>query len=243
MKSNVSKMSMGFFLVSVFLLSIIGCASSPQMPQTPPTPLPATSVKPDNYLLRPGDQLAIKFFYNPELNETVTIRPDGKISLQLVDDVLASGLAPSELDRVLTEKYSKELKQPEVTVIVNTFSSPRFYVGGEVNNPGLYEFQEGMTALHAVFSAGGFLDTAKPEAAILIRKGPENQPVPTPINLRASIENVPGSPPYEVQPDDIIYVPKSEIAKANLWVNQYIEELFLFRGVSLGFSYRINDDD
>ena len=81
----------------------------------------------------PGDQLDIKFFYNPELNEAVTLRPEGKISLQLVDEVQAAGLPPAELDARLTEAYSRELKKPMVSVIVRSFKGQRIYVVRGIN--------------------------------------------------------------------------------------------------------------
>jgi protein involved in polysaccharide export with SLBB domain len=99
--------------------------------------------KPALYIIQPGDQLDIKFFYNPELNENVTVRPDGLISLQLVDEVHASGLTPAQLDDLLTQKYSRELKKPMVTVIMRSFTMQRVYVGGEVNRQG--ESHGGMT--------------------------------------------------------------------------------------------------
>ena len=182
----------------------------------------------------------IKFFYNPELNETVTVRPDGKISLQLVDEVQAAGLKPSQLDDELTKKYAQELKKPAITVIVNSFGGQRIYVGGEVNRQGLLTLAGAMTPLQAVLNAGGFMETANPASAIIIRKGPGNKPVPIRMNLDDAMEGKTGSAVFLLQPDDIVYVPKSAIAKANKFVNQYIENLLLYRGISLGFSYQVN---
>ncbi len=126
----------------------------------------------------------IKFFFNPELNETVIVRPDGNISLLLIDDVRSAGLTPSELDVLLTQAYARELRKPMITVIVKTFTGQRVYVGGEIGKPGLVELAPGMTALQAVFNAGGFLDTAKPEAVLVIRKGgAADAPIPIRVNL------------------------------------------------------------
>ena len=183
-------------------------------------------------------------FYNflHRLNETVTVRPDGKISLQLVDEVQAAGLTPSKLDDMLTQKYSSELKKPMITVIVKSFEGQRIYVGGEVNRQGLITIAGNMTPLQAVLNAGGFKETASPESAIIIRKGPENKPVPIAMNLDEAMHGKSGSADFLLQPDDVVYVPKSAIAKANKFVNQYIENLLLFRGVSLGFSYELHAD-
>jgi protein involved in polysaccharide export with SLBB domain len=192
------------------------------------------------YLIMPGDNLDIKLFYNPELNENVTVRPDGMISLQLVDEIKAAGMSPQELSKVLTAKYSEELKKPAVTVIVKTFAAQRVFVGGEVNNQGLVAFQPGMTAMQAIMHAGGLKPTAYPEDTLVVRKGSDREPVVARIDLGMISEGIPGGQDVALHPEDLIIVPKSKIAKANQFVNQYIEQLLLFRGVSFGFNYRVN---
>ena len=225
-------------LTSIILLLLIGCGTQQAVQKSETKALLAAPQEPPEYIIQPGDQLDIKFFYNPELNETVTVRPDEKISLQLLDDVQAAGLTPAQLDKALTEKYAQELKKPAVTVIVRSFTGQRVYVDGEVNRPGLINLMAGMTALQAVINAGGLRETAKPEAAIVIRKGPENQPVP----IRVDLYGKGAEANFQLQPHDIVHVPKTFIATANKFVNQYIEQLILFRGVSFGFSYQLNDD-
>ena len=232
--------------VIVLTLSLTGCVSTkPQTsPIQPTASVEVTSLKSESreYLIQPGDQLDIKFYYNTELNDSVPVRPDGKISLQLIDDVQAAGLTPLALDAVLTKAYANELKSPEVTVIVRSFSSNAIWVGGEVSKPGLIPLSYDMSALHAVFSAGGFLESAKPEAAIVIRKGADNQPIPIPVDLLAIMKGGKSSAQDQrLLPNDIVYIPKSAIAEANKFVRQYIENLFLFKGVSLGFNYDIRD--
>lgn len=195
---------------------------------------------PVDYAIQPGDELDIKFFYNPELNEKVIVRPDGMISLQLVDEVEAAWKTPAELDKFLTEQYARELRKPMVTVLVRSFKGQRIFVGGEVNNQGLIELPPGMTAIQAVFQAGGLKETAQPGEALIIRKGSQNEPIPIRVNL-ASVDADSAGADFELQPDDIVYVPKSAIAKANKFVKQYISDLFLYRGVSLGFGYEVNN--
>jgi polysaccharide export outer membrane protein len=233
------------FAIALFApLLMLGCASqNSNMIEAKSAALAAApSAAPPPYLIQPGDQLDIKFFYNPELNETLTVRPDGKISLQLVDEIQAAGLKPSELDDVLTKKYAQELKKPSITVIVKSFGGQRIFVGGEVNRQGLMTLSGNMTPLQAVLNAGGFKETASPENAIVIRKGPGNKPVPITMNLDAAMHGKAGSADFQLKPDDIVYVPKSAIAKADKFVNQYIENLLLFRGVSFGFSYEVHSD-
>jgi polysaccharide export outer membrane protein len=229
-------------LSALVLASVLSACATQQPAAVSQMPAMAASAPqaPASYVIQPGDQLDIKFFYNPELNESVTVRPDGKISLQLVDEVQAAGRTPAELDEILTKDYSTELKKPAVTVIVKSFTSQRVYVGGEVNRQGLMDLTAGMTALQAVLNAGGFKETANPEAAIIIRKGPDNKPVPIRIDLKKALYGEAQGEAVQLHPYDVVYVPKTWIAEANKFVNQYVENLLMFRGVSFGFSYQIN---
>lgn len=236
----MKRMSLCWLMATCIFLMAFGCASNQAVVQDQRKLMAAAPKKPTQYVIQPDDELDIKFFYNPELNEAVTVRPDGKISLQLVDEIRAAGLTPSQLDKLLTRKYSRDLKKPEIAVIVKSFAGQRVYVGGEVNRQGLIDLTGDMTVLRAVINAGGFKETAKPEAAIIIRKGPDNRPVPLRVNLSKIINEEGSVGDMQLQPNDIVFVPKTRIAKVNKWVNQYIEQLLLFRGWSFGFTYDVN---
>ena len=226
-------------LATVVCVTLLGCATQPALvPYAAPE---ESTTEPSPYLIQPGDQLEIKFFYNSELNETVVVRPDGKISLQLLDDIQAAGKTPAKLDEILTQKYAQELKKPVLTVIVRSFAGQRVYVGGEVNRPGLVSLTAGMSALQAVINAGGLRETAKLENAIVIRKGKDRKPIPMRVDLSKAIYEGNAQDHFKLKPYDIVYVPKTFIAKANKFVNQYIERLILFKGVSFGFSYEVHD--
>jgi polysaccharide export outer membrane protein len=235
------KIKIASLILIMLVISLASCAT--QSTVTPNVASVASSREPAPYVIVSGDQLDIKFFYNPELNESVTVRPDGMISLQLVDEVQAAGKTPAELDQLLESLYTRELRKPVITVIVRSFTGQRVYVGGEVNRPSLIDLPTGLTVLQAVFQAGGFKETAQPKETIIIRKGPENRPTPIRVDLVAGMYGNGNGLDFELQPDDIVYIPKSAIAKANQFVNQYIEQLLLFRGISFGFSYRINDNN
>jgi protein involved in polysaccharide export with SLBB domain len=203
------------------------------------TALPATRLQP--YRIQPGDELDIKFFYNPELNEVVIVRPDGMISLQLVDDVKVADLEPAELDNILTQKYSKELREPVITVIVRTFSRQRVFVGGEVLRPGLITLAPGMNPVQAVMQAGGLRETASPQNAIVIRKGADSRPVPIRFDLNSYMMGDSETAEFQLQPDDVVFVPKSSIAQLNKFVDEVIRGVLMFNGWGFGFSYRVND--
>ena len=111
----------------------------------------------EDYYLRAGDILEIKFFTTPELNQTITIRPDGKISLQLIDEVKAEGLTCHELDKFLTKEYEKQLIRTSITVIARGSEGQKIYVGGEVPSPRELIMDGKQNALQAIFRAGGFV--------------------------------------------------------------------------------------
>jgi len=190
------------------------------------------------YLIQEGDVLNIKLYYNPELNEVVPVRPDGKISLQLIDDVGAAGLTPEELDKILTVKFARTLKNPELTVIVEKFSGQKVYVGGEVVNPQVVTLDGNMTLLQIILMAGGFKETAFPGNVIVLSKGADNVPIVRQIDLDKVISGESPENDITVHPFDIIYVPKTAIANANKFVDQYINNI-VPKFINAGFSYTL----
>jgi polysaccharide export outer membrane protein len=214
----------------LIVLVLPGCRSQEMIPDELPfaaidTPAPTL----EEYRIQPRDQLDVKFFYSPELNESVVVRPDGKISLQLIGEIKAAGLAPEKLQVVLQQEYSKHLRDPAVTVIMRNFSNQEVFVDGEVGHPGLVELMPGLTAWQAIIKAGGFKETATRESVIIIRHGDRNQPVPYSLNLKSEVLNDPNVL-FKLKPHDVIYVPKTAIAEADKFVEQYIEKLLLFKG-------------
>jgi len=194
-----------------------------------PTPLSQHSIQTSpyteqEYRIQVGDQLDIKFFYNPELNEQVTVRPDGRISLQLVREIIVSDLTPAQLTDLLTKKYAKELKMPEVTVIVRSFGGHKFYVDGEVTKAGMFSLIGFVTVLQAISQAGGVKDSARTSEVIVIRRGADNKPLAIAVNLNKAIDGTDMSQDIVLRPFDIVYVPKSPIANVNVWVDQYIRK-------------------
>ena len=210
-------------LACVLVATAIGCMP-PVVPGNPPVPRmdvdPSSTDTP--YVMQAGDLLAIKFYRNPELNEEVTIRPDGKITLQLVEDVRAAGLTPEALGEELKDRYRKELAHPDVTVIVKTFGGQRIYVSGEVGTSGMQQLQGQTTLYQAIQQAGGFLISAKRDQVLLIRRGPDGRPRGESIDLRR-VEN--GTDPeldVMLRPYDVVFVPKSAIAEVNTFVELYV---------------------
>lgn len=176
------------------------------------------------YIIEAGDSLDIKFRVTNELNDLVTVRPDGMISMQIIGDVQAAGLTPEQLRHNLVAAHSKTLKDPDVAVIVRTFSGNSIFVGGEVVSPGRVPLTGRVTTLRAIILAGGFKDTAD-KRRVIVRH--EDGTCCT-YDLKSVIECTAPGQDIQLRPYDVVYVPKSCIAKVNLFVEQYIDKVLPF---------------
>jgi protein involved in polysaccharide export with SLBB domain len=214
------------------LLFTLGC--SPAV--ISPAPLPASHGNSSEYRIQPGDQMDVKFFYNPELNESVTVRPDGRVSLQLAQEIPAAGLTPAELTQVLKARYARELDQPEITVILRSFAGQRVYVDGEVNKPALVPLAASMTLLQSISLAGGLKDSARTSEIVIIRRGAEGKPSVFSVDLTRVLDGTDTGQDVALMPFDVVYVPRSPIANVNLWVDQYLRKNL---PVSFGLFYQI----
>jgi len=233
---------LSFLILFSFIMGATSCThvtnnkpSAPILMQS--TGKPSKQIKPE-YILQVGDLMDIKFLYDPDLNESVRIRPDGRISLQIVDEVEAAGLNPAQLDAILTEKYSRVLNKPEVAVIVREFAGQKIYVGGEVASPGIIHLNSHMTALEAIFSAGGFRDTAQPGSVIVLSRSPENTRIVRKVDLKNALAGNATEQDLVLKPFDVVHVPKSKVAQANKYVDQYIRKMIPLN-LSAGFNYTI----
>jgi protein involved in polysaccharide export with SLBB domain len=229
-----------YTLIRLLVISLLLTACAPVAQNALTTADYAKSQPPSypvkEYIIQPGDQIEIKFFYNPELNELATVRPDGRISLQLTPEVTAAGLTPAQLTDVLTKNYSKELAHPGIAVLVRLFSSQRVHVDGEVNKPGMVSLIGPTTVLEAVAEAGGFKDSARKEEVIIIRKTADKKPLAIVANLESAISGDDRRQDIQVLPYDIIFVPRSKIGDVNRFVDLYIRRnIPIPFGITYGF--------
>jgi polysaccharide biosynthesis/export protein len=167
-------------------------------------PAPAPEPPPD-YVIGDDDTLRISVWKEPDLNATLPVRPDGKISLPLLDDVQASGLTPMQLAASIHEKLKKYIADPRVTVVVTAMNSRRVFVTGEVLHPGAMALLPNMTMLQALSSAG-FTQFANPKAIYLLRTDNGRQKK-LPFNYKDVVK---GKHPDEnilLKPGDTIVVP------------------------------------
>ena len=168
-------------------------------------PAPATNANSD-YRIGPQDVLRIDVWKEPDISRTIPVRPDGKISLPLMNDVQAAGQTAMELATLIREGLSKYINSPQVTVSVTEINSRRIYVTGEVMRPGAQPLLPNMTALQALTSSGGFTQFAKTKSIYVLRTEGRQQ-VKHPFNYKAVLDGKHPEDNIQLQPGDVIVVP------------------------------------
>ncbi|OPY76417.1 MAG: Polysaccharide biosynthesis/export protein [Syntrophorhabdus sp. PtaU1.Bin050] len=226
------------FILLGILLFATSCSMGPLVKNRADFTLPQNFLYPHaqlytsdtQYRIQPGDTLDVKFFYNPELNaENIPVRPDGRISLQLIDDVRAAGFTPEELRNLLKRRYEDtELRDVYVAVIVRTMTGQKVFIDGEVGRPGLVTLIGPMTILQALAQSALRWDTARLNEVIVIRRGADNRRIITTVNLKEAIDGNDPNQDILLMPYDIVYVPKTPIANVDVWVDQYIRRMIPF---------------
>ena len=156
------------------------------------------------YRLGPEDVIEVFVWKQPDLTTTVVIRPDGRISLPLTNELEASGKTAVQLQKEITEKLREYVTQPIVNVIVKQVNSLKISVLGEVRKPDVYRIKNQVTVLDAIAMAGGFTDLARPNRVIVIRNAPSG-PQRIKVNVKQVVAD--GSKaPFYLQPRDTLYV-------------------------------------
>lgn len=187
------------------------------------------------YRLYPGDVLDVAVPSAPELNHETTVQPDGRITMPLLPPIMAADRSVPELAAELTQAYTSQLVRPRVEVSVKAATPLRVFVGGEVGKPGVYDMPGDIDALQAVIMAGGFTVSADRHDVVIIRRGAGGRPMMRTADLKAVLHDAPNRDAVPLRRFDIIYVPKSGIAKAGQFVQQYIRDV-----VPIEFSYAVS---
>jgi protein involved in polysaccharide export with SLBB domain len=225
-------------LFAVLALVLAGCGVSINVP--PLTPEDVTKMKdagnfPENiYRIEPGDTVLIKYPFHPEMDQEVIVEPDGKVMTTRIGRLPVTGLTTQELEHLLKEKTSDRLKDPEVVVTIRKFSDKTIFVGGEVGKPGTIAYNKGMTPLQAIIAAGGFLASARLDSVILVRGANSDKYIARKLDLAQAIGDGTREPLF-LAPHDVVWVPRTRVADANLWVKQYIIDMLPFRLSPMGF--------
>lgn len=222
---RIGRFRIFFLLILGLFLSSCGGARKPalvefaRVPMPPYTP-PKAEDLPD-YLIDFNDLLEIKFFVNDRFNELARVRPDGRITLQRVGDLLVVGRTTQQIDSMITESYVGIIKDPDVTVFVREFGTAEVYVLGEVPRPGAVPFRGRLTALQAVALAGGPGPEAKMGSVIIIRQD-NGELVAARWDLKELMKGDIARGDPAVRPFDIIYIPRTFIAKVGDFLDAYL---------------------
>ena len=179
--------------------------------QTPYPPAPAAAASPDyNYLIGAGDTLSILVWRNPELSQSVPVRPDGKITTALVEDLPALGKDPTTMARDIEKALSKFIRDPVVTVIVTGFVGPyseQIRVIGEASKPQTLPYRQKMTLLDVMIAVGGITDFADGNRASILRTSENNAQYT--VRLKDLLKRGDFSANVDVKPGDVLVIPQS----------------------------------
>lgn len=251
-------------------LLLLGACSAPIVSTVDAPALPArlaTSAAPpavaQDYRLSVGDSVEIKLFYNPELNELQVVRPDGRITMQLIGELQAAGLTTAEVEAQLKTKYTGILRTPTPSVFVRKYVQQRVFVGGQVSNPSAVPVEGPLTLMQAIFHSGGFKFTAEKRNVLVFRNnGLPNAEVLV-VNLEQQLNAAQTSTDCEpmpkcaqdvpagtfrrgdvaLLPNDIVYIPQTAIGQLAQYMDENIYRIIpLFRNIGVNMYYQLNKE-
>jgi polysaccharide export outer membrane protein len=148
-------------------------ACTPAAPQLTVEAVPGGVPLTAEHVLGPGDEFELRFPFYPDLNDRITVGPDGRVSLQLVNTVAIGGLSVSEATRLLNERYARVIRDPQATVTIRAFAPSEIFVDGWVVNPGLVRSDVPLTVSRAIAQAGGAKSGAHTDAILVLRRTPD----------------------------------------------------------------------
>ena len=187
------------------LTTLLAACGSPKYPPAPPT-----AASPDyRYLIGSLDTVNVIVWRNPDLSATVPVRPDGRISTPLVEDIQALGRNPVELSRELEKALAKYIRDPQVTIIVTSFAGPfgeQIRVIGEAAKPQAIPYRQNMTMLDVIIVVGGLTDFADGNGAVLVRGAEKGKQYS--VRLADLVRRGDISANVDVQPGDVMIIPQ-----------------------------------
>jgi polysaccharide export outer membrane protein len=182
-----------------------GAARTPATPPAAVAAAPGVTV-PSEYVIGADDVLSIVFWRDKELSSDVTVRPDGNVSIPLINDVHAAGLTPAQLKDRIVDESKKYVEDPNVTVVVKTINSRKVFITGEVKKPGAYPLTEPTTVLQLISVSGGLGDYAKSEKILVVRMN-NGKPMSYRFNYKEVINQQKLTQNIELKPGDTVIVP------------------------------------
>ena len=165
------------------------------------------------YQIHSADVLELGFPFTPEFNQTVTVQPDGYITLRGVEGIRVEGQTLPEVTNALRAAYTKVLHDPVINVELKDFEKPYFIVGGEVGRPGKFDLRGETSATEAVAIAGGLKDSAKHSQVLLFHRVPDGWMQVKKLDMKKMLKNADLNEDAYLQPGDFLYIPKNTMSK------------------------------
>jgi polysaccharide biosynthesis/export protein len=179
---------------------------------------PQLSERYPRYELRADDVLDISFEFSPEFNQTVTVQPDGYVTLRGVGDVHVAGLTVPKLTETLRSAYLRILADPVIAVVLKDFEKPYFIVNGQVEKPGKYDLRGDTTLTQAIAMAGGFNNAAKHSQVVLFRPASTGMYEAKLINVKKMLNGRDLTEDIHLKPGDMLWVPQNALSKVRQFV-------------------------
>lgn len=206
---------MKYLLLVIVLLAFPLSLAAQTQTKSPPR---LTTVTEERYRLQPGDVLEVQFRYSPEFNQTVTVQPDGYITMEIGGDLKVAGSTVEQTKQAILRQASTRLQDPVATVVLKEFQKPYFVVAGEVGTPGKIEMRERVTALQAVMLAGGMKESAKSSQVVVYRQINSEYAEVKLLNLKSIRKTSDLENDLTLQAGDVVYVPRDKITKVERFI-------------------------
>ncbi|MEP6343170.1 MAG: polysaccharide biosynthesis/export family protein [Maricaulaceae bacterium] len=171
------------------------------------------------YRLYPGDQLDVIVQSAPELSNTLTVGPDGRVIMPMLKPIMAAGRTVTHVQSELRAGLAKQLRDPTIAVTPRAYAPQQIFIGGQVQAPGTYTLPGPIGAIEAIFMAGGFGQGARTTKVAVLRRAPNGSMMMRPINIQNGLRNIREyNDNMQLRRGDIIFVPKTNLAEAGAFV-------------------------
>ena len=191
------------------------------------------------YTLYPGDQIDVVVQSAPELSRTLTVAPDGRISMPMVGSIMAAGRTIPWLEQAIRTELAKQLVDPTTAVTSRAFAPQNIYVGGQVAQQGTYTMSGPIGSLEAIIMAGGFLPSAKTREVAILRRAPNGGLMMRVIDHKRGLQNVRSyADNMQLRRGDIIFVPRNSLSEVGVFVQQIRSAL----PIDVGVSYNLGNN-
>lgn len=188
------------------------------------------------YTLYPGDQIDIVVQSAPELSRTLTVGPDGRISMPMISPIMAAGRSLPQIQNMLKVELAKQLRDPALAVTSRTFAPQQIYVGGEVGQQGTYTMSGPIGSLEAIIMAGGFLPSAKTRQVAILRRAPNGGWMIRTIDHKGGMRNIRSyADNMQLRRGDVVFIPRNTLAEAGVFMQAFRSAL----PIDLSLSYNL----